>query len=257
MKNSLAIAPSSAYLASGSRVAAYAAAWCGLHCALTPVLVLVTPALALSESFERAVWVGTALLGAAMLAAGPAPPTRGRGPLLCRRHRALGSLPRRLAGAHFRDRDVDGRQPHPRWRLGAEWPVSAKPGRARCATTRSRRVEEADDDRPPTIRHTRRRATCRAARHPSAQGDPPRVREHRTPPHGAGSPRARPTDRALPRACHRLSGLEEPRSRGVVVGGGASGRGASIRVGRTPAPPPLPLSLVRSGLRSPSLSGGA
>lgn len=72
MKNSLAIAPSSAYLASGSRVAAYAAAWCGLHCALTPVLVLVTPALALSESFERAVWVGTALLGAAMLAAGPA-----------------------------------------------------------------------------------------------------------------------------------------------------------------------------------------
>ena len=72
MKNSLATVPSSAYLASGSRLTACAAAWCGLHCALTPFLVVVAPALALSESVERAVWVGTVLLGAVMLGLGPA-----------------------------------------------------------------------------------------------------------------------------------------------------------------------------------------
>ena len=72
MKDSLATVPSSAYLASGSRLTACAAAWCGLHCALTPFLVAVAPALALSEGVERAVWVGTVLLGAAMLVLGPA-----------------------------------------------------------------------------------------------------------------------------------------------------------------------------------------
>ena len=72
MKDSLATVPSSAYLASGSRAAACTAAWCGLHCALTPVLVMVAPALALSEGVERALWVGTVLLGAAMVILGPA-----------------------------------------------------------------------------------------------------------------------------------------------------------------------------------------
>ncbi|MDE0083603.1 MAG: MerC family mercury resistance protein [Gammaproteobacteria bacterium] len=72
MKNSLATVPSGAYLASGSRVVACAAAWCGLHCALTPVLVMVAPSLALSEGVERALWVGTVLSGAAMVILGPA-----------------------------------------------------------------------------------------------------------------------------------------------------------------------------------------
>ena len=51
---------------------ACAAAWCGLHCALTPVLVIVAPALALSEGVERALWVGTVPLAAAMVLLGPA-----------------------------------------------------------------------------------------------------------------------------------------------------------------------------------------
>lgn len=72
MKNSLAITPSSAHLASGSRLAACTAAWCGLHCALTPFLAVAAPALALSEGVERALWAGTVLLGAAMLVMGPA-----------------------------------------------------------------------------------------------------------------------------------------------------------------------------------------
>ena len=59
-------------LASGSRVVACAAAWCGVHCALTPFLVAAAPALALSEGVERAVWAGTFVLGAVMLALGPA-----------------------------------------------------------------------------------------------------------------------------------------------------------------------------------------
>lgn len=72
MRNSLATVPSSAYLASGSRLAACAAAWCGVHCMLTPFLVAAAPALALSEGVERAVWAGTVFLGAAMLVLGPA-----------------------------------------------------------------------------------------------------------------------------------------------------------------------------------------
>ena len=71
MNDTRATIPSSAYLASGSRLAAYAAACCGLHCVLTPFLVAATPALALSEGVERAVWVGTVSLGAAMLVLGP------------------------------------------------------------------------------------------------------------------------------------------------------------------------------------------
>ena len=72
MKDSLATVPSDAYLASGSRVVACAAAWCALHCALTPVLVVVAPSLALSEGVERALWAGTVLSGAAMIMLGPA-----------------------------------------------------------------------------------------------------------------------------------------------------------------------------------------
>lgn len=51
---------------------ACAAAWCGVHCALTPFLVAAAPAFALSEGVERAVWAGTFVLGAAMLVLGPA-----------------------------------------------------------------------------------------------------------------------------------------------------------------------------------------
>ena len=71
MKGSLAVAPSSALLASGSRLAAFAAVLCGVHCALTPVLAAVAPALALSEGVERAGWAGTVALGAAVLALAP------------------------------------------------------------------------------------------------------------------------------------------------------------------------------------------
>ncbi len=72
MKDSLAIIPSRTYLVSGSRLTACAAAWCGLHCALTPFLAVAAPALALSEGVERAVWLGTVLLGAVILVMGPA-----------------------------------------------------------------------------------------------------------------------------------------------------------------------------------------
>ena len=72
MKDTLATVPSSTYLASGSKLAACAAVWCGLHCALTPFLAAAAPALALSEGVERALWVGTVALGAVMLAMGPA-----------------------------------------------------------------------------------------------------------------------------------------------------------------------------------------
>ena len=72
MKDYLATVPSSAYLASGSRLAACAAAWCSLHCALTPFLVAVAPVLALAEGVERAVWAGTVAVGAVMLVLGPA-----------------------------------------------------------------------------------------------------------------------------------------------------------------------------------------
>ena len=63
---------SSTYVASGSRLAACAATWCGVHCALTPFLAGAAPALALSEGVERALWAGTVLLGAVILAMGPA-----------------------------------------------------------------------------------------------------------------------------------------------------------------------------------------
>ena len=72
MKDYLATVPSSTYLASGSRLTACAATWCGVHCALTPVLVVVAPALALSEGVERGMWVATVFLGVSLLALGPA-----------------------------------------------------------------------------------------------------------------------------------------------------------------------------------------
>ena len=72
MKDFLATVPSTTYLATGSRLTACAAAWCGLHCALTPFLVAAIPALALSEGVERAVWIGTVGLGAVMLVLGTA-----------------------------------------------------------------------------------------------------------------------------------------------------------------------------------------
>jgi len=72
MKATLAIIPSSAYLASGSRLAACAAGWCGVHCALTPFLAVAAPALALSEGVERAFWLGTVVVGALVLVMGPA-----------------------------------------------------------------------------------------------------------------------------------------------------------------------------------------
>ena len=72
VRDFLATVPSNAYLATGSRFAACAAAWCGLHCALTPFLVAAAPALALSEGVERAVWVGTVFFGAVVLALGSA-----------------------------------------------------------------------------------------------------------------------------------------------------------------------------------------
>ncbi|MYA32519.1 MAG: MerC domain-containing protein [Gemmatimonadales bacterium] len=64
--------PPGGYLVSGSRLAGCAAAWCGVHCAMTPILVAVAPALALSEGVERAFLVGTVVLGAVMLFLGPA-----------------------------------------------------------------------------------------------------------------------------------------------------------------------------------------
>ena len=72
MKDSVVVVRSSAYLASGSRLTACAAAWCGLHCALTPFLVVVAPALALAEGVERAMWGATVVLGVVLLALGPA-----------------------------------------------------------------------------------------------------------------------------------------------------------------------------------------
>ncbi len=72
MKDSLVTTPPGSYLVSGSRFTACAAALCGLHCALTPVLVVTAPALALSEGVERVVWAGTVLGGAILLVLGPA-----------------------------------------------------------------------------------------------------------------------------------------------------------------------------------------
>lgn len=72
MKSPLATVPPSAVLASGSRLAACAAAWCGVHCAVTPFLIAVAPALALSEGVERGMWAATVLFGAVLLGLGPA-----------------------------------------------------------------------------------------------------------------------------------------------------------------------------------------
>ena len=72
MKESLAAAPSGGYWSAGSRLVACAAVWCGIHCALTPLLVILAPALALSEGVERVAWVSTVLIGALMVGLGPA-----------------------------------------------------------------------------------------------------------------------------------------------------------------------------------------
>ncbi len=72
MRKLFAAGSPSAYVASGSRLAACAALWCGVHCALTPFLMALAPALALSEGIERAAWGATVLLGATMLFLGPA-----------------------------------------------------------------------------------------------------------------------------------------------------------------------------------------
>ena len=72
MKDSLATISASPVLVSGSRLAAGAAIWCGVHCAVTPFLVVAAPALALSAGAERAFWLGTVLLGAVVLGLGPA-----------------------------------------------------------------------------------------------------------------------------------------------------------------------------------------
>lgn len=58
--------------ASGSHLAACAATWCGVHCALTPLFLAVAPALALSEGLETGAFGGTLLLGTLMLGLGPA-----------------------------------------------------------------------------------------------------------------------------------------------------------------------------------------
>lgn len=55
-----------------SRFAACAAAWCGVHCALTPLLIVAMPTLALSEGIERGMLAGTVVLGSLLLAFGPA-----------------------------------------------------------------------------------------------------------------------------------------------------------------------------------------
>jgi len=56
---------------------ACAAAWCGVHCALTPLLAVAAPALGLAEGAERVMCVVTVLLGGVMLALGPARHHRG------------------------------------------------------------------------------------------------------------------------------------------------------------------------------------
>lgn len=57
--------------APGSRLAACAATGCGVHCALSPILIPVMPALGLSEGVERGAFVATFILGALMIALGP------------------------------------------------------------------------------------------------------------------------------------------------------------------------------------------
>ena len=56
---------------------ACAAAWCGVHCAVTPLLAVVAPTLGFVEGVERVVCVVTVLLGGVALALGPARHNRG------------------------------------------------------------------------------------------------------------------------------------------------------------------------------------
>ena len=77
MRKILATHPSSSYVASGSTLVACAAAWCGVHCAITPLLAVAAPALGLAEGAERVMYVVTVLLGGVMLALGPARHHRG------------------------------------------------------------------------------------------------------------------------------------------------------------------------------------
>ena len=72
MQKILSTHPSSSYAASGSTLVACAAVWCGVHCALTPLLAVAAPALGLAGGAERVVYVVTVLLGGVMLALGPA-----------------------------------------------------------------------------------------------------------------------------------------------------------------------------------------
>ena len=63
---------SNPFLTTGAQIAAAAAALCGIHCALTPLVVLVLPVLGLSEGLEQVMFVGTAAFGAFVLLIGPA-----------------------------------------------------------------------------------------------------------------------------------------------------------------------------------------
>ena len=77
MRKILSAHPSGSYVASGSTLVACAAAWCGVHCALTPLLAVAAPALGLAGGAERVTYVVTVLLGGFMLALGPARHHRG------------------------------------------------------------------------------------------------------------------------------------------------------------------------------------
>lgn len=65
-------APAPALRTRASRWVAWAALLCGIHCLLTPVLVLALPFLALGEGVEWGALVATVALGALLLALGPA-----------------------------------------------------------------------------------------------------------------------------------------------------------------------------------------
>lgn len=77
MQKILSTHPSSSYLAFGSTFVACAAAWCGVHCALTPLLAVAAPALGLAGEAEGVLYLVTVLLGGIMLALGPARDHRG------------------------------------------------------------------------------------------------------------------------------------------------------------------------------------
>ncbi|MEM7415144.1 MAG: MerC domain-containing protein [Gemmatimonadota bacterium] len=71
---STAPARNTSAIATTSKWSAYAATWCGIHCALTPILIVFMPALALSEAVERGFWAVAMLIGAVVFLGGP---TRG------------------------------------------------------------------------------------------------------------------------------------------------------------------------------------